>query len=135
MYSGGKACCRFPSTNSRSFCAESVPWSGGGCYWAVITTSLIFTTPSRSPWAGAIPISTCFIHGKDYGIAHEGGIFFSDDPKQIRLADFEFRLRERFLYEYECRQQTQAVRRSSMPRQKRISVATNTARAGLVRVG
>jgi hypothetical protein len=41
------------------------------------------------------------IHGKDYGVAHAGGIFLSNDPKQIRLADFEFRLRERFLYEYD----------------------------------
>jgi hypothetical protein len=41
------------------------------------------------------------IHGKDYSVAHEGGIFFSNDPKQIRLADFEFRLGERFLYEYD----------------------------------
>jgi hypothetical protein len=41
------------------------------------------------------------IHGKDYGVAHAGGIFFSDNPEQIRLADFDFRLRERFLYEYD----------------------------------
>jgi hypothetical protein len=34
-------------------------------------------------------------------VAHAGGIFFSDNPKRIRLADFEFRLRERFLYEYD----------------------------------
>jgi hypothetical protein len=37
------------------------------------------------------------IHGKDYGVAPEGGIPFSDDPDQ--LADFRFQLRERFLYE------------------------------------
>jgi Plasmid pRiA4b ORF-3-like protein len=41
------------------------------------------------------------IHGKEYGIAYEGGIGFADDPSRIRLADFCFRLRERFLYEYD----------------------------------
>jgi hypothetical protein len=56
------------------------------------------TTPSQSPWAGAIPTSIGFpLHGKDYGVAPEGGIPFSDDPDQVYLADFGFRLRERFL--------------------------------------
>jgi hypothetical protein len=41
------------------------------------------------------------IHGKDYGVAHMGGISFADDPSQVRLADFGLRLRERFLYEYD----------------------------------
>ena len=26
------------------------------------------------------------IHGKDYGVAHEGGLTFSDDPDRVRLA-------------------------------------------------
>jgi hypothetical protein len=42
------------------------------------------------------------IHGKEYGIAYNGGIGFADDPRQIQLRDFRFRLRERFLYEYDC---------------------------------
>ena len=42
------------------------------------------------------------IHGKDYGIAYAGGISFSDDPKRVRLADFGFRINERFFYEYDC---------------------------------
>jgi hypothetical protein len=37
------------------------------------------------------------IHGQDYGVAHEGAIFFSNDPKQILLADFEFRLWQRWV--------------------------------------
>src|ERR1700751_2519457 len=41
------------------------------------------------------------IHSKDYGVAHEGGLTFSDDPDRVRLAQFGFRLRERFLYEYD----------------------------------
>src|SRR5690349_5861304 len=43
------------------------------------------------------------IHGKEYGIAYDGGLGFADDPKQRRVADFRFRLRERFLYEYDFR--------------------------------
>jgi hypothetical protein len=43
------------------------------------------------------------IHGKDYGVAHEGGIWFDDNPEKVHLADFGFRLRERFLYEYDRR--------------------------------
>jgi hypothetical protein len=41
------------------------------------------------------------IHGKDYGISRIGGIGFSDDPHQVRLVDFGFRLQERFAYEYD----------------------------------
>ncbi len=41
------------------------------------------------------------IHGKDYGVAHEGGIWFDDNPEKVQLADFGFRLRERFLYDYD----------------------------------
>ncbi|MCY7344868.1 MAG: plasmid pRiA4b ORF-3 family protein, partial [Pyrinomonadaceae bacterium] len=42
-----------------------------------------------------------FIHGKDYGIYHSGGMSFSDDPQQVKLADFKFRKGEKFLYEYD----------------------------------
>ena len=41
------------------------------------------------------------IHGKDYGVAHEGGLTFSDAPERVLLGQFGFRLRERFLYEYD----------------------------------
>ena len=37
-----------------------------------------------------------FIHGKDYGIYHSGGMSFSDDPYQVKLADFKFRKSEKF---------------------------------------
>jgi Plasmid pRiA4b ORF-3-like protein len=43
----------------------------------------------------------CFrIHGKEYGIPHVGGMGFDDDATTIRLAHFRFRVRERFVYEY-----------------------------------
>lgn len=42
-----------------------------------------------------------FIHGRDYGVYHSGGMSFSDDPYQVKLADFKFRKSEKFLYEYD----------------------------------
>jgi hypothetical protein len=39
------------------------------------------------------------IYGKDFGVYHIGGPIFADNPKKARLADFHFRLGERFLYE------------------------------------
>jgi hypothetical protein len=41
------------------------------------------------------------IHGRDYGIGKIGGTGFSTDAKQVRLADFRFRINERFVYEYD----------------------------------
>lgn len=41
------------------------------------------------------------IHGKDFGVAHIGGMSFRNDPRTVKLSDFHFRLRERFLYEYD----------------------------------
>src|SRR3954453_2349553 len=43
------------------------------------------------------------IHGRNYGISRVGGLSFSRDARQVRLADFQFRLNERFLYEYDLR--------------------------------
>jgi Plasmid pRiA4b ORF-3-like protein len=41
------------------------------------------------------------IHGREYGVWHDGGIGFRDDPRHVRLADLGLRVRERFLYEYD----------------------------------
>jgi len=41
------------------------------------------------------------IYSKEYGIGYEGGMSFSDNPHQVRLADFNFRRGEKFLYEYD----------------------------------
>jgi hypothetical protein len=41
------------------------------------------------------------IHGQDYGVYHDGGLSFSSDPRLVRLSDFDFRLNERFSYEYD----------------------------------
>ncbi len=47
------------------------------------------------------------LHGREYGIAQPGGIWFRDDPAQIRLTDLHLRLKERFLYEYDLRENWQ----------------------------
>lgn len=41
------------------------------------------------------------IHGKDFGVYHDGGISFADNPEKVLLYAFGFRTRERFLYEYD----------------------------------
>ncbi len=41
------------------------------------------------------------IHGKQYGISRIGGLSFSDDPGTVRLNDFQLRINETFLYEYD----------------------------------
>lgn len=41
------------------------------------------------------------IHGKAYGVYHEGGMTFADNPHTVRLADFRLRKGERFVYEYD----------------------------------
>lgn len=40
------------------------------------------------------------IHAKSYGIHRIGGDWFSDDADSVTLSDLGFRVRERFLYEY-----------------------------------
>lgn len=41
------------------------------------------------------------IRGKEYGVAHIGGMSFTDNPRAVRLDGFHFRRYERFLYEYD----------------------------------
>jgi hypothetical protein len=41
------------------------------------------------------------IHGKQYGITQPGGIIFSDRARVVKLATFGFRIKERFIYEYD----------------------------------
>ena len=40
------------------------------------------------------------IWGKDYGVYHDGGMNFSDNPKKVYLEDFHFRINKKFDYEY-----------------------------------
>jgi hypothetical protein len=62
------------------------------------------------------------IRGKEFGVAHIGGMSFTDDPRAVRLDSFRFRRYERFLYEYDFRDKWQhEIRlegRSSLDSQK-----------------
>jgi hypothetical protein len=48
-----------------------------------------------------IHLNRFHIHGQDYGVYHDGGISFADNPEQVLLSAFGFRTGERFLYEYD----------------------------------
>jgi len=41
------------------------------------------------------------IHGKAYGITQDGGLWFSDNPRQVLLSSLHLRIKERFVYEYD----------------------------------
>ena len=40
------------------------------------------------------------IHGKAYGVTRDGGLCFSDNPKQARLNNLHLRIKERFLFDF-----------------------------------
>lgn len=40
------------------------------------------------------------IHGREFGLYREGGIWFDNDAREVKLSDLALRLNERFLYEY-----------------------------------
>lgn len=46
-------------------------------------------------------LHTFRIHGRKYGISRQYGPCFSDDPEKVRLQQFRFRPKEKFLYEYD----------------------------------
>ena len=41
------------------------------------------------------------IHGKEHGVAYEGGISFADNPDKVRLSHFRFQPHEGFEYVYD----------------------------------
>lgn len=73
------------------------------------------------------------IHGRDYGVSRLGGPAFSSDARQVRLADFQFRLNERFLYEYDFgdswRHEVRVERRLSMEPKRTYPVCVGGQRA------
>jgi hypothetical protein len=61
---------------------------------------LLYTLQIAFGWSDA-HLNLFHIHGQDYGVYHDGGTSFSTDPEQVRLRDFNFRINERLLYEYD----------------------------------
>lgn len=61
---------------------------------------LHFTIQAAMGWDNH-HLHTFTIRGKEYGIDYEDGVSFADDPREVRLADFQFRTGESFRYEYD----------------------------------
>ena len=61
---------------------------------------LHYTLQIAFGWSDA-HLNRFHIHGQDYGVYHDGGISFSNNPNQVKLSDFRFRINEHFLYEYD----------------------------------
>jgi hypothetical protein len=61
---------------------------------------LHYTIQIAMGWSD-VHLNRFHIHGKDFGVYHDGGISFSDNPEKVPLSAFGFRIRERFLYEYD----------------------------------
>jgi hypothetical protein len=61
---------------------------------------LHYTLQIAFGWSDA-HLNLFHIHGQDYGVYHDGGISFSNNPNQVKLSDFKFRINEHFLYEYD----------------------------------
>lgn len=69
-----------------------------------MATAQLRTCTTRFSWRWDGAIFICIVlsfAGKQYGVWRSGGLYFRDLADGVRLADFNFRLRERFLYEYD----------------------------------
>jgi len=62
-------------------------------------SDLHYTTQLSMGWTDQ-HLSRFIIYGKEYGVYHSGGMVFQDDPEKICLNQFQFRMRDRFQYEY-----------------------------------
>ena len=61
---------------------------------------LHYTIQIAMGWSD-VHLNRFHIHGQDFGVNHDGGISFADNPEKVPLSAFGFRTRERFLYEYD----------------------------------
>ena len=61
---------------------------------------LHYTIQIAMGWSD-VHLNRFHIHGKDFGVYHDGGISFANNPEKVLLSAFGFRTRERFLYEYD----------------------------------
>ena len=61
---------------------------------------LHYTIQIAMGWSD-VHLNRFHIHGQDFGVYHDGGICFSENPEKVPLSVFGFRTRERFFYEYD----------------------------------
>lgn len=74
------------------------------------------------------------IRGKRYGVTKSGGMTFVDNPRHIQLGDFQFRVRERFVYEYDFyaawEHEIRVLKRLTMEQKKSYPCCIGGARQG-----
>ncbi len=61
---------------------------------------LHYTVQLAMGWSD-IHLHHFIIYGKQYGITQPGGTVFSDRASEVKLASFGWRIKEKFLYEYD----------------------------------
>ena len=61
---------------------------------------LHYTVQLAMGWSD-IHLHHFIIYGKQYGITQPGGTLFSDCASEVKLASFGWRIKEKFLYEYD----------------------------------
>lgn len=61
---------------------------------------LHYTIQTAMDWSD-VHLNRFHIHGQDFGIYHDGGMSFADNPEKMVLSTFGFRTRELFIYEYD----------------------------------
>ncbi len=61
---------------------------------------LHYTVQLAMGWSD-IHLHHFIIYGKQYGITQPGGTLFSDRASEVKLASFGWRIKEKFLYEYD----------------------------------
>jgi hypothetical protein len=61
---------------------------------------LHYTIQIAMGWSD-VHLNRFHIHGQDFGVYHDGGMSFADNPEKVVLSAFGFRTRERFIYEYD----------------------------------
>src|SRR5664279_5187010 len=61
---------------------------------------LHYTLQIAMGWSD-VHLNRFHIHGQDFGVYHDGGMSFTDNPEKVLLSAFGFRTHERFIYEYD----------------------------------
>ena len=66
---------------------------------AISIKDLHYTLQIVMGWSD-IHLNSFTIHGKNYGVAHIGGMSFSDNPADVAFHQLGLRQNEKFIYEY-----------------------------------
>jgi hypothetical protein len=83
----------------RLLCISPVIWRRVQLRYDTSIRELHYILQSLMDWSDE-HLNQFKIRGKDYGVYHIRGMSFSDNPDEVSLKDFNFRLNEKFIYEY-----------------------------------